>query len=104
MIEATRDAPQGHESGRPAGDRLAWRARLAALTGPEGTAGATERTIVGAVVLVLSVGLTLYILDGAFFGPPTAILQRSMFYSLAAATGLLLAGARGSNPLWRIAL
>jgi TRAP transporter 4TM/12TM fusion protein len=104
MTATTRDAEAGLESGRPTGDRLSWPARLAALTGSEGAAGAAERTVVGALVLVIALGLTLYILDGAFFGPPTAILQRSMFYSLAASAGLLLAGARMRRLPLRLAL
>ncbi|WP_353222934.1 hypothetical protein [Salinisphaera hydrothermalis] len=66
--------------------------RLVAIGGERQQAPRAESAVVGLCVALLAVGLAGYLLYGAYYGPQTALLERSVFYSLAAAGGLALAG------------
>lgn len=75
-------------------DKLALRNQ----TGSDGGA-----TIVSLLYALLAVAATVLVIYGAFYGGITALLLRSMFYSLVAAAGLLAIGLSARSRPGRIA-
>ena len=63
-----------------------------------------ETAIVSALVAALAVAATALVVYGAYFGLVTALVLRSLFFSLVASGGLLLLGLRAGHPAGRAAL
>ena len=58
-----------------------------------------ETTVVSLIVVALAVATTALVIYGAYFGLITALILRSVFFSLVATGGLLLLGLK-STSLW----
>jgi TRAP transporter 4TM/12TM fusion protein len=63
-----------------------------------------ETATVSALVAALAVAATALVVYGAYFGLVTALVLRSLFFSLVASGGLLLLGLRAGHPAGRAAL
>lgn len=59
----------------------------------------TERAVVSVLVATLAVAATALVIHGAYFGLITALVLRSLFFSLVGAGGLLVLGLRAPS-LW----
>lgn len=84
------------------GGPLTFPQRLASLVSADGIKSGKEHVIIGGFVLLCAVFIAGYTLYGAYFGSQTALLQRSLFYSMAAAGGLAWAGLKMKSSLLRI--
>ena len=62
-----------------------------------------EKTVVALIVSALALAVTVLLLYTSYFGGLTALLLRSMFFSLMAAAGLLVLGTRSTNLVLRLA-
>lgn len=64
----------------------------------------TEKEAVAASFLyaVLAVGVTALVIHGAYFGSITALILRSMFFSMAAAAGLVYVALQTRSVAWRV--
>nr|WP_320144956.1 TRAP transporter fused permease subunit [uncultured Cohaesibacter sp.] len=63
---------------------------------------ALERIIVAILVAIVSVAAAALVIHSAYFSSLTALLLRSMFFSLLAGAGLLLLGSKGKTLLVRL--
>lgn len=63
-----------------------------------------EAVIASFFYAVLAVGVTALVIHGAYFGSITALILRSMFFSMAAAAGLAYVGLQTRSAGWRVVL
>ena len=76
--------------------------RKLALPNAHGTE--KEAVIASFLYAVLAVGVTAIVIHGAYFGSITALILRSVFFSLAASAGLLYVALQTRSPIWRAAI
>jgi TRAP transporter 4TM/12TM fusion protein len=74
---------------------------MAQLQLPATTARPGERVLVAVAVAILAVATTALVIYGAYFGTITALILRSLFFSLMACAGLLMVGLRTSSVIAR---
>ncbi|WP_417686833.1 TRAP transporter permease [Roseibium sp.] len=71
---------------------------------PEGNLGRTEHRALCVIVAVLAVAATALVIHSAWTGSLTALLLRSMFFSLMTSAGLFIVGAAVKNGFGRFVL
>jgi len=71
---------------------------------PEGHGSRTEIAVVSILYVLLATAVTAIVIYGAYFGGITAMILRSMFYSMVAMAGLMAVGLQSRFGLERMAL